>query len=187
MSTSEETLELVLGTLVAATEGRTPFTLGFLGTTGADGGPRVRAVILRDVDRFSGQVMVATNALSHKVAEMNHQPRVALTLYDEDRGVQLRIRGNASVRDEEERRRAWERFSPNSRHLYASRLVPGTPRPDHPGEIDAPGDDESAMERFAWVRIDMTDLDWLDLSGDPHIRWQFTRDGGSWRGQEIVP
>ncbi|KUM40797.1 pyridoxamine 5'-phosphate oxidase family protein [Arthrobacter sp. EpRS71] len=186
MSTSAETLELALGSLVAATEGRTPFTLGFLGTTGTDGGARVRAVIIREVDRAAGRVMVATNSLSLKVAEIGHQPRVALTLYDDDRGVQLRILGNAEVvTDESERRRAWERFSPNSRHLYASRLVPGSPRPDQP--VDGPGDDAMAMERFAWISIDMTDLDWLDLSGDPHIRWQFTRDGSTWRGQEIVP
>ncbi|MGO4434277.1 pyridoxamine 5'-phosphate oxidase family protein [Paenarthrobacter sp. RAF9] len=186
MNTSGETLERVLGSLVAATEGRTPFTLGFLGTTGADGGPRVRAVIVREVDRAAGRLMVATNSLSRKVAEIDHQQRVALTVYDDDRGVQLRIRGDAAVvEDEKERRRAWERFSPSSRHLYASRLVPGTPRPDHAVEI--PADDETAVERFAWIRIDMTDLDWLDLSGDPHIRWQFTRDGGGWNGQEIVP
>ncbi|MCF3138337.1 pyridoxamine 5'-phosphate oxidase family protein [Paenarthrobacter sp. AR 02] len=186
MNTSGETLEQVLGSLVAATEGRTPFTLGFLGTTGADGGPRVRAVIVREVDRAAGRLMVATNTLSRKVAEIDHQPRVALTFYDDDRGVQLRIRGDAAVVDDEkERRRAWERFSPSSRHLYASRLVPGTPLPDRPA--DGPDDDETAVERFAWIRIDMTDLDWLDLSGDPHIRWQFTRDGGGWHGQEIVP
>ncbi len=186
MSTSGETFERVLGSLVAATEGRTPFTLGFLGTTGTDGGPRVRAVIIREVDRAAGRVMVATNSLSRKVEEIGHQPRVALTLYDDDRGVQLRIRGHAAVvEDEKERRRAWERFSSNSHQLYASRLVPGTPRPDQP--VDGPGDDETAMERFAWIRIDMTDLDWLDLAGDPHIRWQFTREGGSWSGQEIVP
>ena len=186
MSASERTLELVLGSLVAATEGRTAFTLGFLGTTSTDGGPRVRAVILRDVDRSAGHVMVATNTLSDKVAEMGHQPRVALTLYDDDHGVQLRIRGTAEVvRDQMERRRAWERFSPSSRHLYASRLVPGTPIADQP--LDGQDADETAMERFAWIRIDMTDLDWLDLSGDPHIRWQFTRDGSRWRGQEIVP
>lgn len=185
MNTSEETLERVLGSLVAATKGRTPFTLGFLGTTGPDGGPRVRAVIIREVDRAAGRVMVATNSLSRKVAEIGHQPRVALTLYDDERGVQLRIRGDAAVVDDEkERRRAWERFSPSSRHLYASRLVPGTPCTDE--RVDGPGDVETAMERFAWIRIDMTDLDWLDLSGDPHIRWQFTRDGGGWHGQEIV-
>jgi len=186
MKTGAETLELALGSLVAATEGRTPFTLGFLGTTGPDGGPRVRAVIIRDVDPTAGHVMVATNALSRKVAEVHHQPLVALTLYDDDRGVQLRILGNAEVvSDESERRRAWERFSPSSRHLYASRLVPGTPRPDQP--LDTLDDDATAMERFAWLRIDMTDLEWLDVSGDPHIRWQFIRDGSSWRGQEIIP
>ncbi|MCR1161595.1 pyridoxamine 5'-phosphate oxidase family protein [Paenarthrobacter sp. UW852] len=186
MNTSEETLERVLGSLVAATKGRTPFTLGFLGTTGADGGPRVRAVIVREVDRAAGRLMVATNSLSRKVAEIDHQPRVALTFYDDDRGVQLRIRGDAAVVDDEkERRRAWERFSPSSRHLYASRLVPRTPLPDRPA--DGPDDDETAMERFAWIRIDMTDLDWLDLSGDPHIRWQFTRDDGAWHGLEVVP
>ncbi|UKA49313.1 pyridoxamine 5'-phosphate oxidase family protein [Arthrobacter sp. FW305-123] len=186
MSTSAETLELALGSLMAATEGRTPFTLGFLGTTGPDGGPRVRAVIIRAVDRTAGQVMVATNVLSRKVAELGHQPLVALTLYDDDRGVQLRILGNAEVvTDESERRRAWERFRPSSRHLYASALVPGSPRTDQP--LDGPGDDATAMERFAWIRINMTDLDWLDLLGDPHIRWQFTRDGSNWRGQEIIP
>ncbi|ASN21698.1 pyridoxamine 5'-phosphate oxidase family protein [Arthrobacter sp. YN] len=188
MVASEEKLEEVFTSLADATAGRTPFTLGFLGSLGLDGGPRIRAVILRAFDRVTGQIMVATNAFSEKVAEIERVPSVALTMYDDNRGVQLRIRGTASfIDDADERSRAWDRVSPGGRHLYASGSVPGTPLPGSSESDGGPVVGEMAFDRFAWMAIEMADVDWLDLSGSTHRRWRFTPKAGVWSGQEIVP
>ncbi|MCP3425294.1 pyridoxamine 5'-phosphate oxidase family protein [Rothia sp. AR01] len=202
-TTTQEILDEIWRSLDAAVRGRTPFTLGYLGTVDAAGAPRVRAVILRRSDRGSGCLHVVSDRRAAKVGELAGDPRVAFTVWDEDRSVQLRVEGRAlEVLDAEERARAWESLSPGSRDLYRSPLVPGTPLADDgaPAGSGAPTgtdgmpvvgsaeesatgsgaereDDAAAFGRFAWIRIDCERLDWLDLSASPQARWEFERGG----------
>ncbi|MFK0004815.1 pyridoxamine 5'-phosphate oxidase family protein [Paenarthrobacter sp. NPDC090522] len=188
MGAAKEILEHLLTCLEDATKGRTGFTLGFLGTVGLDGGPRVRAVILRAVDREAGRIMIATNSSSGKVSEMDRVPQVALTMYDDHRGVQLRVTGTARIiEDSDERARAWRHFAPHSRHLYASPLIPGSPLMDVEDLAGETSDEAAAFDRFAWVGLEMDHLDWLDFSGSGQVRWEFDLVNGAWHGQEVVP
>lgn len=183
---SDEVVEWVLEALGGATTRRTPFTLGYLGTVGVGGRPRVRAIILRRFDREEWRLMFATNALSPKIAEIRREPQVALTLNDDERAVQLRIEGRASVVEEQaERKRAWETFGPGSRHLYDSAAVPAAPLRE--GQDAGAYDEAAAFGRFAWVGIGLEQLDWLDLSGAEHRRWQLSREGDAWSGHRVVP
>lgn len=74
-----------------------PFSLGYFGTVGLDGAPQVRAVIIRGADVEAGSVVFATNAASAKVSELSREPRAALTFFDSDSQVQLRMTGRAAV------------------------------------------------------------------------------------------
>lgn len=182
MTQSAELLEHIWLTLdKAATQG-TGFTLGFLATLGVRGGPRVRATILRQFEQAPDRVYFATNAHSDKVAEIQQHPQVALTLYSDS--VQLRLRGKASITDETERRAAWENLAPHSRQLYAPAGVSGQPL-EQTAQIAE--DAAAAFQRFAWVRVDLDHLDWLDLTTEPHLRWQFSRELDGWDGQRVVP
>lgn len=184
----EAVLDEIWHSLQDATVRRTPFTLGYLGTIGLGGVPRVRAVILRGFDGDRKRVMFATNAASEKVTEIRRIPHVALTVNDDDRAVQLRIEGRARVLDDVDvRTRAWTQFGPHSRHLYASPLVPGTPLPDALQSGEPEDDEGAAFKRFAWVGIEPERLDWLDLSSPEHARWRFVREGDTWSGLAIVP
>ncbi|MGX6511398.1 pyridoxamine 5'-phosphate oxidase family protein [Rhodococcus sp. SJ-2] len=185
MTTSEEVLDLIFESLQDATARRTPFTLGYLGTVGIDGGPRVRAVILRRFDPVRSRIMFATDSRSEKVPEIRRSPRVALTMSDDQRAVQLRVEGHATlVDDTDERVSVWETLGRHSRELYSSPAVPGTPVRERPEVFD---DDATAFDRFAWVGVELERLDWLDLSAPRHARWRFVRRDGGWSGQSVVP
>lgn len=177
----------VWASLVAATTGRTPFTLGYLGTVASGGQPRVRAVILRAVDERRGAVAFATDSRTAKVGELAKNARAALTFYDPERDVQLRLDGRAEiVTDSAVRREVWEKLGAASKRLYDKPEVPGTLLAE--GVSDGRGTgDEAAFERFAWVRVTVDAIDAVDLSGAEHIRCRHTRGVDSWVSERLVP
>lgn len=189
----QELLNRVWRSLEDATARRTPFTLGFLGTVDQTGAARVRAIILRRFDREGGCVMFATNAASAKIEQIRLNPLVALTVHDDDAAVQVRMEGRAEiVEGATERRLAWESFGPQARRLYRSPLTPGAPLGEQQTSetvtAEAGRRDENAeFDRFAWVRIRLERLDWLDLSSPEHERCQFIREGHTWTGERVVP
>ena len=179
----QELLASIWETLRAATTQRTGFTLATLATVTAAGQPRARSVIVRDFATDPERVYFATHADSDKVREMRARPAVALAFYDAANSAQLRIEGQAQlVEDPAERHRVWDTLAPHSRDLYTATTLPGVPL-----EAAADPDPRTAFERFAWVSIELDRLDWLDLSGEPHQRWQFRREGASWAGHRVVP
>lgn len=177
-------------TLEAATAHRTPFTLGYLGTSGAAGQPHVRAVIVRDVDAGSGTIFFSTHALSAKVGQLEENPLAAITFYDEVADVQLRVEGRAEViADEGLRRAAWSSFGDGTRGLFAAPGRPGTPLPPatDAGDEGDEGEESSSYARFAWVALRVGYMDAVDLSGAEHLRYVFTRSGTAWHAERVVP
>lgn len=158
--------------LVDATRDRTGFTLGFLGTSGLDGSPQVRAVILRRADPELSNLYFATDARSAKVPEIAANPRVAMTFNDNSNGVQLRATGTAEiVTDETERAAVWDSLGEHSKQMY---------EPEPGAERDSGA---TAFDNFCWIRITVDGFDRLDLSGDEHLRWRFGREDGEWSGK----
>lgn len=174
-------LDRIWQALGDATSEGTGFTLGILATIGVGGGPRARAIILRKFQPAPARIYFATNVHSDKVDEIQEHPQVALTL--QDGSVQLRIQGKAVIADDAERLTAWEALAPHSRELYATAGIPGEAVDETAERVEDPG---TAFQRFAWIRVDLEHLDWLDLAG-PHQRWQFHREVGGWVGQRVVP
>lgn len=187
MSVDIGELESLWGALEAATETRTPFTLGYLGTVGAAGEPRVRAVILREVDGRVGTVAFATDARTAKVQELARDPRVAITFYDPDRDVQLRLEGTGEiVRDADTRRAAWDGLGEGSKRLYDRSQAPATSLAEVVSDGLGAGED-AAFERFAWIRVTVDALDAIDLSGVEHARCLHSRRSGHWASARLVP
>lgn len=83
--------------LVDAAAEPAPFSLGYFGTVGLDGAPQVRAVLIRGADIDSGTVVFATNAASAKTSELARDSRSALTFFDEEAQLQLRLTGKSEV------------------------------------------------------------------------------------------
>lgn len=189
----QELLHSVWRSLESATARRPPFTLGYLGTVGRSGAPRVRAIILRRFEQDRASILFATSTRAAKIAEIRENPLVALTVNNDDAAVQLRMEGRAEIiEDSNVRRSAWESLGPQTRHLYRSSSPPGTSLSEHQtlelaDAESARGGEDTEFDRFAWVRINLETLDWLDIASPEHERCQFVREGHGWTGQRVVP
>ena len=121
-------LDRVWAALMTGTQaGRTPFTVLQLATSGLDGGPKVRSVILRSVDAERGAVSFFTDGRSAKIGEIRRQPRVSLLGYDADAGIQIRLEGMATIdNDVPQRAAAWAACLDHTRALFRQPLPSGT-------------------------------------------------------------
>lgn len=165
--------------LGAATRARTGFTLVYVGTAGPDG-PQVRAMILRAVD--APDLYLATDRRSPKLADLRSDPRIAVTGWDDEQQVQLRLRGTAElVTDPERLAEVWASFGPGTRALFAAPAPAGTPLTDA-----AQQDDAEPVDRFGWLRVRVTRIDHLDLSG-PEQRRHLLRSDDDWAAVPVVP
>ncbi len=124
--------------MTAARPSRTPFTVLQLATSGLDGAPKVRSVILRGADAERGAVSFFTDLHSAKIEEMRHEPRVSLVGYDADAGFQIRLEGKATIDaegPENQRRGLLVDLIPA--HSSGIRCLPG-PRSTHQPKLRPP-------------------------------------------------
>ncbi|MCR6497471.1 pyridoxamine 5'-phosphate oxidase family protein [Shinella sp. CPCC 101442] len=176
--------------LDAAATSRSPFNFLQLATTGADGAPQLRTIVLRGCNVERGTLSFVTDMRSPKIREIQDEPRVALVGFDPTASVQLRLSGKAAiVSDEAERRAMWEALRERTLILFDAPHAPGTVLGDgnQPLEAVEPSATGSAYDRFALVTVTLTRLEWLDLSPPDHIRYAFERQGADWRGTRLAP
>lgn len=171
---------------------RSPFTMVQIATLGLDGAPRVRTVVLRQVNRDQRTVTFHTDIRSEKVAELKNDARIALVGCDLDAGLQIRLEGIARIVDRGERKEAvWNASRPRTLILYRAPLPPGTPI-GSPNDAHAPPEFDDAgrtagIENFCLVDIEVSTIDYLDLSPSGHVRARFIRDAESWQGIWVAP
>jgi pyridoxamine 5'-phosphate oxidase len=166
---------------------------GVLSTLSADGGPSARFVLVKEVgdDGF----FVYTNYRSRKAAELDRDPRAALTFHWVEIGIQYRVEGRAE-RCTEERSDAYFRSRPRESQLgawaspqsepiesrevlltrfaeaearYAGQAVP---RPPHWGGY-----------RIVPQRIER----WVNGAHRLHDRFLYVAEGGGWRVSRLAP
>ena len=172
--------------MTAARPSRTPFTVLQLATSGLDGAPKVRSVILRSADAERGAVSFFTDVRSAKIEEMRHEPRVSLVGYDADAGFQIRLEGKATIDAEgPEKAVAWAACRSHTRALFRHPLPSGTPI-NAPAEA-APADDVDGERHFAVIVVSIVRIGWLDISRPLHVHALFQRDGCDWRGGWVSP
>jgi pyridoxine/pyridoxamine 5'-phosphate oxidase len=183
----EPNLDRVWAALTAgARAGRTPFTVLQLATSGLDGAPKVRSVILRSADAERGAVSFFADLRSAKIEEIRHERRVSLIGYDETAAFQIRAEGEATIDSESpEKTAAWAACRSHTRALFQHPQPSGTVIAA-PAEA-APADDMDGETHFAVVVVSLIHIDWLDISGPLHRRAVFQRDGGDWRGGWVAP
>jgi pyridoxamine 5'-phosphate oxidase len=176
----------------AARESKHAFNAMQASTIGLDGAPNVRTVALRRVSEPENLIGFHTDVRSPKVAELDREPRIALTGVDSDRKLQIRVYGEARIiRDEPARVDAWRASCDHGLIQYRTLLAPGTPitQPrDAFGErADVPGPDEG-LAHFCVVEVHPASIDWLDLSeADDPKRARFIRNGDERTHRWIAP
>ena len=177
-----------------AAHGRSGFHLPALATLGADGGPRLRTVVLRAADCAEGTLRFHCDRRSDKAAEIRARPACALAAYDDAAKVQIRVEGRASLHtDDAVADAAWAGSRAMSRVCYGSEPGPGTALPAG-GAYTLPDEASAAVQgrpHFAAVVVRAERLDFLYLDRRGHRRAVWRRgvdDGkGGWKGGWTAP
>lgn len=172
-----------------------PFHLGVLATSGTEG-PSLRTVVLRAVYPEQRVVLCHTDRRSGKLAEIRADERVAWLFYDAKGKVQLRLRGTAAVRaDDNLTKSQWQRTQLSARRCYLAVHAPGTPIATPSAELAPPFDtrsptwaeSEQGWEHFAVVACQIEAIDWLHLKARGHQRAQFLWQAAQWQASWVAP
>ncbi len=143
-------------------------------TTGGDGAPRLRSVVLRAVSPVTSSLTFYTDVRSRKIGELTRDPRLAAHVWDPAEQVQLRLTGRVSVHAGDGlARAAWSALRPEGRQAYGIVPEPGTviPAPDC---FEIPEDDGARFERFCVVVMTVQALETLHLGRGGQRRALFT-------------
>lgn len=158
-----------------------PWRLGTLATV-FDGRPRVRTVVLRDVQPEARELICYTDRRSDKVSELEASPWIEWVTYDPVTRVQIRLRGNATIHSDDERAaQHWQNSSPEHRRGYITVSAPGTKADSAVSNLPdylfdrLPNDEEAQLgyENFAVIVCRIEHLDWLQLRRNGHLAAQF--------------
>ncbi len=168
-------------------EGRAPQARWLqLATVAADGSPRVRTLVFRGwVGPASLDLL--SDARSAKAAELASQPAVELCWLLPKARAQFRLRGEwqplPAELEARERERHWQSLTPGGRAVW------GWPTPGEPLDREAPfpatlADDTPLPAHLLLLRIALTQVELLELSGHPHRRCRW-RQATGW-GEELL-
>lgn len=164
-----------------------------LATTGSDGLPDVRVVLLKGVD--SHGFVFYTNVDSAKGDELRQNPQAALVLHWKSLGRQVRARGPVTPVTPEE---ADAYFASRARNSGLGAHASRQSRPladratlerevaalaERYGEGPVPRPENWTGFRIAPVSIEF----WKNGAFRLHDRVRFTRDGEGWRGARLYP
>jgi pyridoxamine 5'-phosphate oxidase len=172
---------------------RSPLHTPAVATTGDDGAPQQRTMVVRAVERQQRLLRFHTDTRSGKFAQSG---RAAVLGYDPGAKMQLRMSGDAEFATHGPAAdSAWASASPSSRRAYLVDPGPGTIITD-PGSGLAPSlegrapdlsESEAGRTNFAVMLFVADRIDWLHLAASGHRRAQFMWTGAEWEGQWVVP
>ncbi|NUN63323.1 pyridoxamine 5'-phosphate oxidase [Pseudanabaena biceps] len=169
-----------------------------LATVDAELRPRNRTVVFRgfleDSDRFQDCLKIVTDRRSKKFMQIIHNPYAEASWYFTKTRSQFRIFGKLVVIDQEcldaelqnLRQQSWQALSDPARIQFAWA---------HPRELRSPEnfdmpqpDSIIPLVDFCLLLLEPTEIDRLELRGNPQNRWLYQRDEkGNWQEQEVNP
>lgn len=172
--------------LVTAAEFHGRPIVAALATVDPTGRPHNRTVILRHINAGDGTAVIATDARSHKMAELAHRAEGELVIWSPHEREQFRIFGRVEIlRTGDARADQWVALSDVNRAMY---FWPP------PGETCRPGDlfrsaapsTEPPPECFVLLRLHPEEVECLELNEHPHRRrrWLRSRD---WAEERLNP
>jgi pyridoxamine 5'-phosphate oxidase len=159
-----------------------------LATVAADGTPRVRTLVFRGWAEGAALDLL-TDGRSAKPAELAQQAAVELCWLLPRARCQFRLRGMrqtlAPELEQGERQRHWRALTPGGRALW------GWPSPGEPLEAGAAfpqalADDAAMPDHFQLLRLEISQVELLELTGHPHRR-RLWRLASGWAEQCLNP
>ncbi|WP_099823253.1 pyridoxamine 5'-phosphate oxidase family protein [Oceaniglobus indicus] len=162
-------------------DGDHPCRTGVLATTGIDGAPQARWVVLRRADARLAEVEVHTDSASEKIAELTRDPRAALSFWSPGDAVQLRLTLTMQILRGDAVQDRWARIPPAGRMAYGGEPAPGT-------TIPAPEDHTPGIRRARFCALvgTITRVDMVHLGQDRHRRALFAGHDG-FAGRWLAP
>jgi pyridoxamine 5'-phosphate oxidase len=136
-----------------------------LATTGLDGLPQARTVVLRNAEASSSQLVFFTDSRSPKAAELLAQPAATFVFWSKRLSWQLRVRVRVQVhRTGPLVEAAWDRVSQSpAAGDYLAHAAPGAVM----GSSNSP---EAQSHHLAVVVAQIDSMDWLELAREGHRR-----------------
>jgi hypothetical protein len=177
----DELLDFAWSMLEEACKDRSkPMHLVQVATSGLDGRPKARTVVLRRADRSRRIIRFHTDARSAKVDEIARNPFAEIHAYDPAVKIQIRMSGSASVHSapEDEVAAAWNASRSVSRNCYRMEPGPGEPITSG-GDYTLPsasGESDIGLARFRTVvtAIDSIEVVTLAHNANRRARFEFT-------------
>jgi len=155
-------------------EWRTPM----LTSTGLEGTPQARTLVLRRAAPALWQLTFYTDSRSNKVLELQKNPQATVAFWSKRLGWQIRLQASVTVLTEgPEVTEAWcELYQSPSAGDYLSLAAPGSPL-----ALQANGPGRSKHHHLALLQVQVTSLDWLELASVGHRRALMTPTTLDWR------
>jgi pyridoxamine 5'-phosphate oxidase len=175
---------------------RSAFHTPVVASIDADGLPQQRVMVLRKCVEADATMRFHTDLRSAKVNEIGAGARVNILGYDATAKIQIRASGLASVTGVGDvADTAWVASSPSSRRCYLTRYAPGSvadkPMSGLPASLESRVPERSETEagraNFAVLTVKLDRLEWLYLAHDGHVRARFADEGGTWKGEWLIP
>ncbi len=149
---------------------QSPFRYPLLATATADG-VDARVLVLRRVDSVERILEFHTDKRSAKVQQIQDNPNVIWVFYDPVRKLQLRVRGDARViQDDRLLDATWAALGEHTKRAYAQKLTPGTPVEEIVDGAPCPfvEDPESGRANFMAIECEIDFVEWLLLDRGGH-------------------
>ncbi len=153
-----------------------------LATSNINGHPRLRTVVLREVDDQLN-CMIYTDKRSKKINHISEQDIVSLLFFDPERFIQVVISARAMIiTDDQTLRTIWKHIPQKSRKDYTTQLAPGK-KVKNPTAVDY----LEGKHFFSAIRLVPDKIEYLRLKRPNHLRVLFTKEHNDWNGTFLVP
>lgn len=169
-----------------------------LATVRSDGTPANRTIVFRGFLEQTNQLKFVTDRRSDKTAQIWQQPQAEACWYFPKTREQFRLSGRLTLVDEgyadetllQARSQQWQELSDGARSQFTW-PHPGKPKGDASAFTLPPPNPAHPLPDFCLLLLHPTQVDHLELRGDPQNRWHYQRQPSdheeSWLVEEINP
>ena len=141
--------------------------------------PEARTVVLRNFCTDEFIINIHSDSRSNKVSQLNKNKNVCLIFYDDQKKIQLRVRGIAEI--DKSNKESWEKLSNWSRRCYLTTENPGMicekPSSGFPtifsNEAPSKEQSEEGFTNFTLIKVFINQIEWLYLASQGHRRALF--------------